>query len=50
MTVDPTEHSYKFFDNGWDISKNKANVIENEIRMRRNTIKGIEKKISNSEE
>lgn len=37
---------YKFFELDWDITKNKANEIENEIREKRKTLHRLEKNIS----
>lgn len=44
--ADVEENAYKLFDLSWDITKNEVNQIENEIRLRRITIKEITKKIS----
>ena len=44
--IPPQENSYKFFQLDWDISKNKANEIENEIRHRRKTLNMLQKDLN----
>lgn len=39
-------NSYKFFDLEWDITKNEANQISEEIRTRRKTINQLDRKMT----
>lgn len=41
---------YKFFQLDWDISKNKANEIDDEIRMRRRTLNVLKQNIVHDRE